>query len=94
MAALVIEIFKEDEQIITREGVTNGTGKPWKMLSQMVYAHVEGKFPRQTSVPLKEGQPPYKAGKYELDATSFVVGDFDRLGIGRDVLLVPASKAF
>jgi len=94
MPALVIEIFKEDEQIDVREGVSAKSGQPWKMQSQVVYAHVKGKFPVRTSVPIAEGQLHYAAGKYELDASSFVVGDFDRLGFGREMLLVPIGKSF
>ena len=94
MAALVIEIFKEDEHVDVREGVSNNTGKPWKMQSQVVYAHVKGKFPVRTSVPISEGETFYPAGKYEIDSSSFVVGDFDRLGFGRDMLLMPIGKSF
>jgi len=94
MAALIIEIFKEDEQVDVREGVSSKSGKPWKMQSQVVYAHVKGKFPVRTSVPILDGEQHYPAGKYELDSSSFEVGDFDRLGLGREVLLLPHGKSF
>lgn len=94
MAALVIEIFKEDEKVIVREGISSATQKPWKMQSQACYVHLGGKFPVLTSVSISEGETFYPAGKYEFDATSFEVGDFGRLGFSRDVLLMPIGKSF
>lgn len=95
MSKLIIEIFKENELIDTRQGVSAKSGKPWKQFSQIAYAHLGGKFPVETKIPLEEGQPHYIAGKYELHMKSFLIGDFDKLSVGRDMLLIPVDgKAF
>ncbi|WP_049544675.1 single-stranded DNA-binding protein [Vibrio nigripulchritudo] len=94
--ALVVEIFAENESLDVREGV-NDKGKPWKMITQIGYAYTGGKFPVEMKIKLSEGTPAYKAGKYYLAPSSFVVSAFGDLGIGRETLLLPydgKGKAF
>lgn len=51
-------------------------------------------FPRPFRFNLDEGQQPYKPGRYYIDPSSFEVGDFDALKIGRRVKLLelPSGK--
>ncbi len=49
-------------------------------------------FPCLFKLTLKEGQQLYAPGRYQLDASSFEVGDFDSLKIGRNVALIVMLK--
>ena len=89
MSKLIVEIFKENECLDVREGTSVKTGKPWKQISQIGYAHLGGKFPVETAIPMQDGQSFYKAGKYQVHYSSFKVGDFNKLEFGRDIILVP-----
>lgn len=93
MPSPLIEIFKEDERVDVREG-KNAKGNDYRLCTQVVYVHLEGKFPVKSKVPIHDGEIHYPAGKYELSLSSFAVGDFDALTISRDVRLAPAVKAF
>ncbi|MBL4745937.1 MAG: hypothetical protein JKY08_06190 [Flavobacteriaceae bacterium] len=88
MSILIIEVFKENESLDIREGVSVKTGKPWKQISQIAYVSLGGKFPVETSIPMQDGQPFYKAGKYQVHYSSFKVGDFNKLEFGREIILV------
>lgn len=46
-------------------------------------------FPHPFKIRLDDGQPPYPAGEYTVDASSFVVGQYSDLQMGRRIVLVP-----
>lgn len=46
-------------------------------------------FPHPFRIRLDDGQPPYPVGEYTVDGSSFVVGQYGDLQIGRRVVLVP-----
>lgn len=48
-------------------------------------------FPRPFKLTLDDNQPPYPAGTYTVDASSFEVGDFDALKLSRRIKLVPVT---
>lgn len=91
---LIIEVFPENETLDVREGVSTKTGKPWKMITQIGYAHVGGKFPKEMKIKIQDGQPAWKAGKYVLAMNSLEVSPYGDLEVGREMLLLPyESKA-
>ncbi|EGU40197.1 single-stranded DNA-binding protein, partial [Vibrio scophthalmi] len=89
---LIIEVFKENECIDKFEGISQKNNKPFCMLSQIGYAHVGGKFPKEFKIRLQEGQPAYVAGKYVLSVNSLVVGMRGDLEIGREMILLPYDE--
>lgn len=89
---LLIEIFKENEVIDVFEGISQKNGKPFRMLSQIGYAHVGGKFPKEFKIRLQDGQPYWPAGKYLLGMNSLVVGMRGDLEIGREMFLIPVNQ--
>lgn len=86
---LVIEIFKENECLDIREGVSQKTGKPYKMINQVGYAHVGGKFPKEMKIKMQDGQPHWTAGKYTLSLDCLEVSPYGDLQIGREMRLIP-----
>ncbi len=50
-------------------------------------------FPSPFRLTLDDQQPPYPAGDYVVDASSFTVGEFGDLKVGRRVVLVPIQPA-
>jgi len=50
-------------------------------------------FPHPFRIRLDDGQPPYPAGEYTVDGSSFVVGQYGDLQMGRRVVLVPIPTA-
>jgi len=86
---LIIEIFKENETLDIREGVSNS--REWKQITQIGYAYLGQQFPLQCKIKIKDGQPFYKAGKYKLDMTSFYIGKYGDITLGRDMILIPVE---
>ncbi|MEZ8195651.1 single-stranded DNA-binding protein [Vibrio cortegadensis] len=87
---LLIEVFKENECLDVREGVTV-KGKPWKMITQIGYAHTGCKFPIEFKIKMSEGQPVWPAGKYHLSVNSLVVGMHGDIEVGREMFLIPVN---
>lgn len=50
-------------------------------------------FPHPFRIRLDDNQPPYPAGEYTVHGSSFVVGQYGDLQMGRRVVLVPISTA-
>lgn len=50
-------------------------------------------FPVPFRIRLGDGQPPYPPGHYLVDSSSFEVGQYGDLKIGRRVMLVPVAPA-
>lgn len=90
--ALIIEVFKENESLDIREGISPKTQKPWKMITQIGYAHTGDKFPIQMKIKMQDGQPFYVAGKYDLSPTSLTVNPYGDLEVGREMILTPHLK--
>ena len=90
---LIIEVFKDnvisDERVIPAKGDRG----EMKLYSQIGFAHFGGRFPVEMSIPLQKDQSPYPEGKYYLQASSFSVGNFNRLELAREMLLIPVNKA-
>jgi len=72
--------------------------KPYLIREQVGYAYVldengnPDKYPVKCRLPLETDQPAYRPGFYSVDARSFMVGDYDRLALGR-VRLTPQAAA-
>lgn len=92
----MIKIEVESSTVDERSGVKNG--KPWTIREQGAYAHIldefgkPGKYPVRCRLGLEDKAPAYQPGMYTFDARAIIVGDFDRLGLGR-VKLVPYVAA-
>lgn len=89
---LKIEIFKDDEKILTRT-MPGKDGKPPRTIyEQDAYAHLSGRFPTLMKLQLEEGQPAYVAGNYTVHSSSFVVNNFGSLELKRfGQLIVPVE---
>lgn len=90
MSNIIVEIFKENEQIIERIIPANGDRAELKLYSQDAYINLGGKFPVLFSLPVKPDSG-YKAGKYNLSLSSLEVGQYSRLMISRDISIIPIS---
>lgn len=91
--SLVIEIFPDNVVVNKRELPPRGERGAMTLCSQVAFAHLGGRFPVEMSLSLQEGDAPYPAGKYFLDASSFEVGQYDRLGFARNLVLIPIDQA-
>ena len=77
-----IEIFQDDVKIEHKSGVSAKTGKPYNIYNQRAYFHSpDSKFPLAFKLDLEQGQPPYEAGIYTLDDSSFYVDRFGSLSM-------------
>ncbi|WP_419721211.1 single-stranded DNA-binding protein, partial [Pectobacterium versatile] len=54
-------------------------------------AWLGGDYPELIKINLEEGQPAYQAGFYTLHSSSFRVGSYNQLQIGR-IVLIPEEK--
>ncbi len=90
---LIIEVFKENEVVDVFEGISAKNNKPFRMLTQVGYAHTGGKYPVEFKIKMQEGQPAWPAGKYRLAVSSLVVGMRGDLEIGREMLLLPVDQS-
>lgn len=92
ISGLVIEIFQDNVCVDKRELPAKGDRAAMTLCSQVAFAHLGGRFPVEFSLSLQEGDAPYAAGKYFVDASSFEVGQYGRLGFSRNVLLIPIEQ--
>lgn len=78
--------------IVTDISGTSKAGKPYHIRKQAAYAFTydqTGKvndYPERIEFSLADGQEPFAPGRYTLHPSSFFVGDFHQLSIGRPVL--------
>jgi hypothetical protein len=87
---LKIEIFPEDETIVTRT-IPGRDGKQARTIyEQTAYAYLGGKFPVQMKLSIDEGQPPYTTGKYTVHSSSFTVNNYGGLELKRFGLILDA----
>lgn len=90
---LKIEIFEEDERLITRT-IPGKEGKsPRTIFEQRAYAYLGGKFPVEMKLSLDEGQPAYAAGIYTVHSSSYVVNNFGGLELKRFGMLISPLEA-
>ena len=78
-------------------------GKPYSIRKQPAWAYTYDQhgrlqeYPERIEINLADGQEPYPVGFYQLAPSSFFVGDFHQLVVGRPVLdklvVIPAQKA-
>ncbi|HCG5116820.1 TPA: hypothetical protein NJY80_000006 [Vibrio parahaemolyticus] len=93
ISSLVIEIFQDNVVVDKRELPAKGDRPAMTLCSQVAFAHLGGRFPVEFSLSLQDGDAPYPAGKYFLDASSFEVGQYGRLGFTRNLVLIPIDQA-
>lgn len=86
-----IEIKPSQATVETRSGVSKKDGKPYTINEQSAYAFLGGDYPQLFKFNLENGMPAYPAGLYTLHETCLYVGDFQKLRIGK-VLLVSLSE--
>lgn len=89
----MIKIEVKTEHVNEKSGITATTQKPYKIREQTVWAYLVSKdgsekpYPTETRVLLEDGQFPYKPGFYTISPQSIFVGQFEKLSIGRLVLM-------
>lgn len=90
--ALKIEMTADVE---SRSGTKDG--RNWNSNKQVGYVTLPSlRYPARFLLELDRDQVPYAPGQYEIDDTSFFVGQYDKLTIGRLKLrqsISPVSKA-
>ncbi|AYV19812.1 single-stranded DNA-binding protein [Vibrio mediterranei] len=90
---LVVEIFEDNVCVDERVIPARGDRSEMKLYSQVAFVHLGGRFPVEFSLSLEQGASAYPAGKYQLHASSFKVGQYGRLEFERNLLLVPLNPA-
>jgi hypothetical protein len=76
--------------------VARVSGKPYEIRNQGGYAHTvdkDGKqrpYPQTVEILLEKDQPAFAPGNYTVAASSLYVGEYNRLMLGR-LVLVPIS---
>jgi hypothetical protein len=79
-----IEITSEK---VTEQSGMGKNGKPYNIAKQAAYVYMpdsDGVICKQRiELQLDNANSPYKVGQYQLSDSSFVVGDFGQLRIGR-----------
>ena len=92
----MIRIEVDSITVEERRG-TGKNGKPYCIREQGAYAHVldehgrAGKYPVRCKLNLDEEQAPFAPGDYQIDPRSLMVGDFDRVTVGR-LRIVPLKQ--
>lgn len=86
-----IEIKPSQAVVDSRSGVSKHDEKPYTINEQSAYIFLGGDYPQLFKFNLDNGQSPYPAGMYELHESSVYVGDFQKLRIGK-VILLPLDK--
>ena len=90
----MIRIEIRSSEVKVKSGVARNSGKPYEIRSQEGYAHTvdkDGKarpYPQQIEVPLEKDQAAFGPGSYAIAPGSLYVGEYNRLMLGR-LLLVP-----
>lgn len=92
-----IRIEVKNSQVAERSGEKNG--KPWTIRNQTAWAYTfdrEGKandYPLRIEIQLEKDQSAYAPGNYSVAPTSFMVGDYDKLALGRLALIPVTARA-
>lgn len=80
-----------DGKIETREGTIKSgprAGQQYKIRTQEAYAHNGHAYPARFKLSLPDDVAGYSPGFYTIAPDSFVVGDFDSLGLARSLRLL------
>ncbi|HFH0500533.1 TPA: single-stranded DNA-binding protein, partial [Salmonella enterica subsp. enterica serovar Onderstepoort] len=91
---LVINEFEfERKDKKTGEILFDSNGEPKKglMFSQKVLARL-GRQAIEIKIPLEQGQPAYPVGQYLIHPSTFKVGQYGDLNVGRDFILFPLTE--
>lgn len=84
------KIIIRSSTVTPREFTSKTTGTKMVFREQAAAILKSGEdFPHPFRLGLDESQAPYPPGDYQVDPSSFTVGRFDNLEIGRRVVLVP-----
>ncbi|EKN4008246.1 TPA: single-stranded DNA-binding protein [Yersinia enterocolitica] len=86
-----IEIKPSQAVADTRNGVSKKDGKPYSISEQSAYAFLGGDYPQLFKLNIENGQSPYPAGIYTLHESCLYVGDFQKLRVGK-IILVPYNE--
>ena len=86
----MLKIEVKSEQVKERSGKTNG--RDWLIREQTAYWHQEGEpVPVKILVNLERDQVPYKPGFYTVLPSSFYVGKYGQMTLGRLQLSAPVA---
>ncbi len=77
-----MKIEIKSTEVDSRSG-TRADGKPWSIRTQKGYAHLGDDYPVKVSLQLEQDQAAYPAGMYTMLDSSFFVGQYDKLQIGK-----------
>lgn len=81
----------KSSEVNVKAGTSKRTGKPYSITEQVGYLHVSGEaYPVRCVLQIEEGQQAYAPGLYDTQDELFV-GDFGRLGVSRQMKLVPIA---
>jgi len=83
----MLKIEVDNEDIITRSGVSERTGKEYCMREQRVFIFLpDSKYPKEIKITLDDDAQAYAKGLYTISPYSFKVGRFDQLGLALKLL--------
>lgn len=91
----MIRIEIKTEHVNERSGISPRTLRPYTMREQIGWAYLIAEdgsndpYPTKVKIPLDEAQFAFKPGFYTISPTSFYVGKYDVLELGR-LKLIPA----
>lgn len=84
---------------VINERSGNKNGKDWNIRTQVGYAFIPDEhnkpqpYPESITIDLKKDQPAYPVGRYLVSDSSYFVGDYGKLSIGRLTLApMPAAQ--
>jgi hypothetical protein len=93
----MIRIEIETAEVKTKSGIAAKSGKPYSIREQAGWAYVMGRdgqalrHPVKCSLTLRDDQPPYQPGNYQLSPASIYTNKFDQFEVAP--VLVPLAVA-
>ena len=84
-----IRIEVKSPEVLENSGTSNKTGKAYTIRKQKAYAYTmdetgkPNEYPDRIEIQLDRDQPAFPIGNYTIAPTSFFVGDFNALALGR-----------
>jgi hypothetical protein len=75
-----VKVLKDNDDIEIFEGVSQKNGKPFKMVSQSIFAELGGPFPERISVNIPDETKKLKVGDYSL-SIPFKINERNQLEI-------------
>lgn len=89
----ILQVQVDSTDISTRTG-TDKNGKPYSMRSQTGYLDTGKRYPQELRFRLKDGQPAFPAGVYDVDVSrSSYINKYGTLALSEELVLVPAQKS-